>query len=370
MFQFRHFVWRGLFSCLLQMLFPVRALVRGLSMFLVGFAALNLAVEQLSPGFDSNVWWIDLRWLPDGATDLLLALTSVALLMHAFGATLPRRWRLAAVSLIAGAAVIALANAVVFWQLLAQGHIASAAPVPLSLLICVSLILIAIDIRRGSRTPHGADSGSSGRANDQASDWKVPSLLIGALRGSRVVAIAVIFAAVFALGQMYFFGKTDYSRRADAAIVFGARVYADGRMSDALTDRVRTGCDLFHQGLVPRLIFSGGPGDGAVSEPQAMRDFALRSGVPDGAILLDERGLSTQATVDETRRIMADHGITRTLAVSHFYHLPRIKLAYQRETCEVFTVPAKETYTLTALPMYMAREVAAWWWYYLRPVLG
>ena len=34
---------------------------------------------------------------------------------------------------------------------------------------------------------------------------------------------------------------------------------------------------------------------------------------------------------------------------------------------EVYTVPAHETYVLTALPYYMAREVAAMWVYFLQP---
>jgi hypothetical protein len=43
-------------------------------------------------------------------------------------------------------------------------------------------------------------------------------------------------------------------------------------------------------------------------------------------------------------------------------------MAYHREGCEVFTVPAKETYLLRQLPYNMAREVAALWAYYLRPL--
>lgn len=355
MSSIRLFQWRGFW----RRLFPARVLARGLSLFLGGFAAVNLLAELVQPGFDSNLWWIDLRWLPGFVACPLLLSVVAALLLHAAGAPMRRQGRRLVAGAIVVAAAIALANACVFWRLLSGGMIASGAPVPLSLFIAGALAIIARDCWRAGR-----------RGVAVPDRWAGDSHVARAGRAGGILLAAGCFAVAFAWAQMICFGKTDYSRRADAAIVFGARVYADGRMSVALEDRVRTGCDLFHQGLVPRLIFSGGPGDGAVSEPQAMRAFALRSGVPDGAILLDERGLSTQATVDETRRIMADHGITRTLAVSHFYHLPRIKLAYQRETCEVFTVPAKETYTLTALPMYMAREVAAWWWYYLRPVLG
>jgi len=51
------------------------------------------------------------------------------------------------------------------------------------------------------------------------------------------------------------------------------------------------------------------------------------------------------------------------------YHLPRIKLAYQRDGWDVFTVPAKESHLLRQMPYNMAREVAAIWVYYLRPLV-
>ena len=56
--------------------------------------------------------------------------------------------------------------------------------------------------------------------------------------------------------------------------------------------------------------------------------------------------------------------------MSHAYHLPRVKLAYQRAGWEVFTVPAVETRQLTQKPRLVAREVAALWWYYLAPLAG
>jgi hypothetical protein len=43
-------------------------------------------------------------------------------------------------------------------------------------------------------------------------------------------------------------------------------------------------------------------------------------------------------------------------------------MAYQRNGWEVYTVPAKESYTLRQMPLFMAREVAALWVYYLRPL--
>ena len=80
----------------------------------------------------------------------------------------------------------------------------------------------------------------------------------------------MVCVLAFPLSQILFFGKTDYRRAADVAVVFGARAYADGRPSDALADRVRAACELYRSGTVTKLIFSGGPGDGAIHETEAV----------------------------------------------------------------------------------------------------
>jgi len=63
-------------------------------------------------------------------------------------------------------------------------------------------------------------------------------------------------------------------------------------------------------------------------------------------------------------------GVRRVLVVSHFYHLPRLKLTYQRLGQEVWTVPAHESFVLRQMPVLIAREVLALWVYYLWPGPG
>jgi uncharacterized SAM-binding protein YcdF (DUF218 family) len=98
-----------------------------------------------------------------------------------------------------------------------------------------------------------------------------------------------------------------------------------------------------------------------------MKRMALELGVKGEDILVDEAGLNTQATARNSEAMFSRLQATRILVVSHFYHLPRIKMSYQRDGWEVYTVPAKESYLLRQMPYNMAREVAALWVYYLRP---
>lgn len=319
------------------------AIARGLALFISFFALLNVLGDQLTPGFDANLWWIDLRALNHSFADTALIVFSVG--MAAWAIFPSSRWsRAAALAGIALPTAAVICNIVVFFRLIAAGRIHAGMPVPLSALVLITLATIVWAVAQNR--PRAA----------HPSNWS--------WIGATIIACAIAFP----LAQMYCFGKTDYRQQADVAVVFGARAYGDGTPSQALADRVRTACDLYRDGLVPKLIFSGG--DGAIDEPLAMKRFAISLGVRPNDILLDHQGLNTADTIANTARMFHDIGAHRILAVSHAYHLPRVKMAYQRTGLEVYTVPAHETRTLSAMPKLMAREVAAMWAYYLGPLAG
>jgi vancomycin permeability regulator SanA len=322
--------------------FLLDPLPRGMALFLGGFTLLNLAGGIRHPGFDTNLWWIDLRAVPSALANSFLLLSALCLI--AFAARPPRaEWRRWTTLACAGALILMAAiNAAQFYVLLARRSIHTGFPVPLSLVLASLLGLVCWSCLR---------------------PWWLASRRCG---GAAVLAVASGFALLFPVALMICFGKTDYRRPADVAVVLGARVYADGRPSDALADRVRTACQLYREGCVRKLVFSGGPGDGAVHETEAMKRLALKLGVRPEDVLQDDAGLNTQATVKNTQPLFRQLHARRILVVSHAYHLPRIKLDYQREGVEVFTVPAKESYFLRQMPYNMAREVAAFWVYYLR----
>ena len=79
--------------------------------------------------------------------------------------------------------------------------------------------------------------------------------------------------------------------------------------------------------------------------------------------------MSTNATVADTVPFFGGEGWTRVLAVSQFYHLPRIKLAYQRAGWNVLTVPAGTSIAASRRRRYsVVREIPAFWVYYLEAV--
>lgn len=313
---------------------------RVLALFIGLFTLANLLGGVLWPGFDANLWWISFgHRLPAWLTNSFLAISTFALITFAMRNRQQKAWFTAGVA--AALALVALWNTISFYRLLAAGRIAAGFPLPLSLVLSAGLMFIA------------------------RAAWREPK------SESRVRLKAVVFCgagafALFPLALMLFFGNTDYRRPADAAVVFGAKVFPDGHLSDALADRIRTACGLYQAGLVKRLVLSGGPGQGAVTEAEAMRSYALSRGVPAEDIFVDNRGVNTEATVRDTMPLFREWQARRVLVVSHFYHLPRIKLAYERAGMEVYTVPARQGHFLGKLPFYMAREAAAFWTYYLK----
>ncbi len=318
--------------------------VRGLAAFIGGFSLLNLLGNLLRPGYDANIWWIDFRFLSEIVGNVCLITAAVLLPTYA---CLPNmsRWR-KGLTIVATAVLAAVAawNVVSFYLLLHREAIQSAVPLPFSLLVLISLVVLLPTML------------AKPRKRRAWLEWFAAGATLG----------ACLF--VFPLAQMVCFGKTDYSRKADAIVVLGARTYADGTPSDALADRVRTACRLYLDRLAPTVIMSGGPGDGEVHETEAMRRMAVSLGVPDKAIILDREGINTRATVRNTTAIFDRLKIQRVMVISHFYHLPRIKMCYQQQGREVYTVPARESYTLSLMPFYVAREVAALWKYYLEPL--
>ena len=324
----------------------VAALARGIAFFFGAFGVLNAAGQQVHVGFDINVWWVDARSLPPAAGSLVV-LASLAMLGYAVWPKLGRIRLIFTGVLVGGLAGAAVWNAVMFYQLRARGAFAGGPGVPLSLIVAACLLGVLAALPRGR-------------------SMSARQVVTGGIWAGGVVAA---MGLAFPLAQMVFFGQTSYTRPVDAIVVFGAGVYPDGTMSQALGDRVRTACDLYNQGVAKYLIVSGGPGMGAVHETEAMRKAAIAAGVPPEMILVDRRGLNTDATVANTDALLKLHGLRSVLAVSHWYHLPRIKMTYQRAGWDVFTTPAVESPPpLQSLPHYVLREIAAVWVYYLRPL--
>ena len=80
------------------------------------------------------------------------------------------------------------------------------------------------------------------------------------------------------------------------AIVFGAGIRADGRLSPMLADRMDTAVALYNAGKVRKLLVSGDNRFVDYDEPGRMYDYAVAHGVPPADVVRDYAGRRTYDT--------------------------------------------------------------------------
>lgn len=259
----------------------------------------------------------------------------------------PGRWRRAA---CCGLIVLALRSAfdvVVFFRLVVRGEITSSLPIPLSLGVLAVLLADAWLLCRTAPT-------------EGTRHWIATLLAILGMGFGQVLMIGL---------HVLTFGTTDYRRDADVAIVLGAKVFSDGSLSLALSDRLDTAVELFREGRIRFVLVSGATGIEGINEATAMRGYLIEAGLPTDRLLVDPDGVNTLATARNARRLMAEHRLTSALVVSHYFHLARCKLLFEEQGIAAVTIPARMSRRLLLEQYYFARECVGYLWYALtRPV--
>lgn len=104
------------------------------------------------------------------------------------------------------------------------------------------------------------------------------------------------------------------------AIVYGAAVYKNGRLSDALYDRVKTGVELYKAGKVKKLLMSGDNSRKEYDEPTAMKNKAVEMGVPEENVIADFSG---RRTYDTCYRAINIFEVKKAIHITQEFHLPR-----------------------------------------------
>ena len=100
------------------------------------------------------------------------------------------------------------------------------------------------------------------------------------------------------------------------------------------TDIARRAAQLYHQGLAPKILFTGGLGrntEGLLPEPEAVRfaRVAMECGVPAEDILLEDKSSNTKENIEFTRQLLQESGIptNHILGVHQPFMERRIKAA-------------------------------------------
>jgi vancomycin permeability regulator SanA len=151
---------------------------------------------------------------------------------------------------------------------------------------------------------------------------KTAFFVIAGLALAAALFIAVFNAAVIWSAAPYIrdIGEIDDIEPADCALVPGALVYGDGRLSWVLQDRVDYAIALYDAGKVKKLLLTGDHGQKDYDEVNAMKDYAVAQGVPQDDIFLDHAGFSTYESMYRARDVFR---ASRVIIVTQAFHLAR-----------------------------------------------
>lgn len=104
------------------------------------------------------------------------------------------------------------------------------------------------------------------------------------------------------------------------AIVFGAKVWNDKSPSPVLYDRVVTAVELYRTGRVEKILMSGDNPTENYDEPTAMKETAVKLGVPEENVVLDFAGRRTYDTCYRAREIFE---VKKAILVTQEFHQAR-----------------------------------------------
>jgi SanA protein len=142
--------------------------------------------------------------------------------------------------------------------------------------------------------------------------------LLGGALGVALVALANAYVLLSTEGE----ATADVAEvpHAQVAIVPGALVQPNGKMSAMLADRVRGAIALWRAGKVDGILVSGDHHSWSYDEPGTMRKALVDAGVPPRAVFEDHAGFNTWATMVRARSIF---GVRSAAVVTQGFHMAR-----------------------------------------------
>jgi len=140
---------------------------------------------------------------------------------------------------------------------------------------------------------------------------------------SLLTAFLIVLYTIIAAVQIVQYGKVDNKTKCDVAIVLGAATSGE-EVSPVYRERINHGIWLYENGYVDYLILTGGVGEGnEKSDAFVAKQYAVENGVPEQAILIEERSTITEENLEYAKSIMDAHSMNTAIIVSDPLHMKR-----------------------------------------------
>lgn len=149
--------------------------------------------------------------------------------------------------------------------------------------------------------------------------WHRRLLLFLAVVVAGMALIFLVNAIVYLKGRAGI-ALAEKVRPAQAVIVLGALVFADGGVSDMVADRLETALTLYRDGRAARILITGDHGQVEYDEVNTMRRYLEQKGVPPQDIFMDHAGFDTYDSMYRARDVFL---VRSAIVVTQRFHLPR-----------------------------------------------
>jgi uncharacterized SAM-binding protein YcdF (DUF218 family) len=111
------------------------------------------------------------------------------------------------------------------------------------------------------------------------------------------------------------------------------------------SDRMLAALRLYHANKAPLIVLSGGDSPllkraRSVHEADEMGSVLEEWGIPDSAIVVEDRSINTRENALFTRKILAARGINQIILVTSAIHMPRAVATFRKVGFEVEAAPA------------------------------
>lgn len=143
----------------------------------------------------------------------------------------------------------------------------------------------------------------------------------------------ILAISIFAFLEGYIIAApyTNKPVKSDVAIVLGCKVD-----SVFLNNRVEKAYDLYRDGLVEKIIVTGGKGSGYnISEGEWQRNKLIYLGVRKEDIILENKSKNTYENIAFAKELMNENNLTSAIIVSNSFHLRRAQILAKNQQIPV-----------------------------------
>jgi len=194
-----------------------------------------------------------------------------------------------------------------------------------------------------------------------------------------VLAIALPLFVWYSLDLTYeaMGAEDDFATRADAIIVLGCNTltHNESGISSCISARAGHAADLYKEGLAPRIIATGGPtaGPDRPTESQVLQTVLESDGVPQSAVVQENRALDTIQNMAYSQEIMRQHGWNTAILVTEPFHIKRATLIAHDDGMTVYPSPALNSDNWDNLPVKaynLGRDALSLMLYQVKELVG